>query len=110
MDQTDNHIHHSDRFKSRLFEFRSVARRKLLLSLSITLVVMILELVGGILTNSIALISDAGHMFTHALAILISLVAVVIARKPPCHNRTFGLYRPEILAAFINGIFLLLVL
>ncbi len=79
------------------------------MSLSITVLVMILELVGGVLTNSIALISDAGHMFTHALAISISLAAVIIARKPPCHHRTFGLYRAEILAAFINGIFLLLV-
>lgn len=70
---------------------------------------MVVELVGGILTHSIALVSDAGHMFTHAFAIGISLVAIMIARKPPCHHRTFGLYRAEILAAFVNGLFLLLV-
>jgi cobalt-zinc-cadmium efflux system protein len=67
------------------------------------------EIAGGILANSIALISDAGHMFTHAFAIGISLVAILIARKPLCHHRTFGLYRAEILAAFVNGIFLLVV-
>jgi len=46
-------------------------------------------------------------MFTHAFAIGISLLANFIARKPPCHHRTFGLYRAEVLAAFINGLFLL---
>lgn len=96
-------------FSEHLFEYRSVAARKLALSLSITAIVMIIEIVGGFLTGSIALISDAGHMFTHCFALSISLVAIRIARKPPCHHRTFGLYRAEILAAFINGLFLLLV-
>jgi cobalt-zinc-cadmium efflux system protein len=96
-------------FTEHLFEYRSVEKRKLLLSLSITVVVMVIEFIGGIITHSIALVSDAGHMFTHAFAIGISLVAIIIARKPPCHHRTFGLYRAEILAAFINGLFLLLV-
>jgi len=96
-------------FSEHLFEYRSVEKKKLTLSLAITLVVMIVELIGGFLTHSIALISDAGHMFTHCFAIGISLVAIGIARKPPCHHRTFGLYRAEILAAFVNGLFLLLV-
>lgn len=96
-------------FSEHLFEYRSVEKRKLTLSLSITLVVMVVEVIGGSLTGSIALISDAGHMFTHAFALGISLIAIMIARKPPCHHRTFGLYRAEILAAFINGLFLLLV-
>jgi cobalt-zinc-cadmium efflux system protein len=86
-----------------------VAARRLALSLAITLVVMVVEVVGGMLTGSIALISDAGHMFTHSFAISISLAAIVIARRPPCHHRTFGLYRAEILAAFVNGLFLLVV-
>ena len=96
-------------FTQHLFEYRSVAKRKLVLSLTITAIVMVVELLGGFLTNSIALISDAGHMFTHCFAIGISLIAILIARKPPCHHRTFGLYRAEILAALINGLFLLLV-
>ncbi len=97
--------HHSDH----IFEYRSVDRRKLVLSLSITLIVMVIELIGGYLTNSISLISDAGHMFTHAFAISIGLAAILIAARPPCHHRTFGLFRSEVLAAFINGLFLLLV-
>ncbi len=96
-------------FSEHLFEYRSMEKKKLMLSLTITLLVMIVELIGGFLTQSIALISDAGHMFTHCFAIGISLVAIGIARKPPCHHRTFGLYRAEILAAFINGLFLFLV-
>jgi cobalt-zinc-cadmium efflux system protein len=100
---------HESAFSEHLFEYRAVAARRLVLSLSITLVVMVVQIVGGVLTGSIALISDSGHMFTHSFAITISLVAIVIARRPPCHHRTFGLYRAEILAAFINGLFLLVV-
>lgn len=96
-------------FSDHLFEYRSVEKKKLLLSLYITSVVMLLELIGGYFTHSIALISDAGHMFTHCFAIGLSLIAILIARKPPCHQKTFGLYRAEILAAFINGLFLLFV-
>ena len=96
-------------FSEHLFAYRSVANKKLLLSLTITFFVMGIELIGGFLTRSIALISDAGHMFTHCFAIGISLVAIRIARKPPCHHRTFGLYRAEVLAAFVNGLFLLLI-
>jgi cobalt-zinc-cadmium efflux system protein len=92
-----------------LFEYRHVEQKKLMLSLSITVLAMILEFVGGYLTNSMALLSDAGHMFTHAFALIIGLAAIFIARKPPCHHQTFGLYRAEVLAAFVNGLFLLAV-
>ncbi len=103
MENTEGKSAYSDH----LFQFRTVERKKLILSLSITIIVMIIEIIGGIITNSIALISDAGHMFTHAFAIGISLLANFIARKPPCHHKTFGLYRAEVLAAFINGLFLI---
>lgn len=93
-------------YSDHLFQFRSVERKKLVLSFTITLTVMVVEIVGGLITNSIALLSDASHMFTHAFAIGISLLANFIARKPPCHHKTFGLYRAEVLAAFINGLFL----
>ena len=92
-----------------LQEYRAVEKRKLLLSLLITTAVMGLEFVGGFVFGSIALLSDGGHMFTHSFAIGIGLAAILIARKPPCHHRTFGLYRAEILAAFINGLFLLFI-
>jgi len=94
-------------FSEHLFQYRSVERKKLYISLIITTTVMVLEIIGGLITNSIALLSDAGHMFTHSFAICISLLAINIARKPPCHHKTFGLYRAEVLAAFINGLFLI---
>jgi cobalt-zinc-cadmium efflux system protein len=108
MSSSEKHSHESP-FSEHLFEYRTVASRRLALSLGITLVVMVVEVVGGVLSGSIALISDAGHMFTHCFAVTISLAAIVIARRPPCHHRTFGLYRAEILAAFVNGLFLLVV-
>lgn len=67
---------------------------------------MVVEIVGGLLFNSMALISDAGHMFTHSFALLISLGALLFANKPSCHHRTFGFYRIEILAALFNSLFL----
>ncbi len=93
-----------------LSEYRSVEKKKLSLSLMITFIAMIIEFIGGYISNSVALISDAGHMFTHCFAIGIALAAIFIAvKRPPCHHRTFGLFRTEILAAFINGLFLLAV-
>ena len=87
-------------------DYRSVERRKLKLAMTVTAVVMAFEIVGGFLTNSLALLSDAGHMFTHLFALGVALFAIVIASKAPCHHRTFGLYRAEILAALFNSIFL----
>jgi cobalt-zinc-cadmium efflux system protein len=110
----DDHHHNEDTdhrgaFAHRLFGYRSVEKRKLLISLVVTTFFMLVEVIGGFFSGSIALISDAGHMFTHCFAIIIGLVAIAIAQKPPCHHRTFGLYRAEILASFVNGIFLVLV-
>ncbi len=89
-----------------LFEYRSVEKNKLKLTMAITGIMMIEEVVGGLLTNSLALISDAGHMFTHFFALLISFGAILCANRKSCHHRTFGFYRVEILAALFNSVFL----
>ena len=89
-----------------LFEYRSVEKRKLKQAIAVTAIVMVAEIIGGFLTNSMALISDAGHMFTHSFALLISLGAILYANKPACHHRTYGIYRIEILAALFNSLFL----
>lgn len=89
-----------------LFEYRLVEKRKLKQAIAVTAIVMVAEIIGGFLTNSIALISDAGHMFTHSFALLISLGAILCATKPACHHRTYGIYRIEILAALFNSLFL----
>lgn len=88
-------------------QYRALEKKRLGLSLVITSVVMVVEVIGGFLSNSIALLTDAGHMFTHLFAISISLFGIYLASKPSCHHKTFGLYRAEILTAFINGLFLL---
>ncbi len=76
---------------------------------AITGAIFIVEVIGGIITNSLALLSDAGHMLTHLFALLISLFAIMFASKPPTQRKTYGFYRLEILAALLNGIILLLI-
>jgi cobalt-zinc-cadmium efflux system protein len=69
---------------------------------------MVVELVAGILASSLALISDAGHMLTDAVALGLALAALRLANRPPTGSFTYGLRRAEILSAQINGITLLL--
>jgi len=83
--------------------------RPLWIALFLTSAVLIAEVVGGILTNSLALISDAAHMFTGSAALVISLTAIRIGKRPADIRRTFGYYRFEILAAAFNSILLFLV-
>lgn len=64
------------------------------------------ELVGGFLTNSLALLSDAGHMLTDSVSLFIALVAQYLVQKARGKRMTYGLYRLEVLAALVNGIFL----
>lgn len=70
---------------------------------------MIIEAVGGVLTNSLALLSDAGHMLSDAGALALSLLAMWFASRPPSASKTFGYHRFEILAALINGVTLVLI-
>jgi len=83
--------------------------RPLWIALILTTVFLIAEIIGGILTNSLALISDAAHMFTDSAALAISLAAIRIGKRPADSARTFGYYRFEILAAALNAILLFLV-
>lgn len=69
---------------------------------------MIAEAVGGWWTNSLALLADAGHMLTDVAALTLTLTAIWFASRPATSKKTFGYYRLEILAAFINGIALVL--
>jgi cobalt-zinc-cadmium efflux system protein len=87
----------------------SSTQQNMLAVLSITAGIMIAEIIGGLLANSLALLSDAGHMLTDILALSLSLVAMRFARKPPTPAKTFGFYRLEILAAFFNGMLLLII-
>ncbi len=80
--------------------------RYLGIALVITISFFIVELAGGILTNSLALLTDAWHMLNHIFALVFALVAAWLALRPVTMQRTYGYYRAEILAAFLNGIFL----
>ena len=78
-------------------------------TLVINLIFLAIEITGGILTNSLALIADAGHMLTDVGAISLALMMAYIARRPATPERTFGLLRAEVLGAFINGATLVLI-
>lgn len=77
-------------------------------ALALTFVYMIAEAVGGWLSNSLALLADAGHMLTDVAAMSLTLFAFWFAGRPATSKKTYGYYRMEILAAFINGVALVL--
>lgn len=79
-------------------------RRGLLIAMALTSSVMGVEVIGGIVSNSLALLSDAWHMFSDLMALLLCYLASRISTRPATWNRTYGYHRVEILAAFVNGI------
>jgi len=81
----------------------SANKRRLALTLLLSGGYMVAEVIGGLLTNSLALLADAGHMFSDVAALGLSLFAIWIAERPPTPKRTYGYYRAEILAALVNG-------
>jgi len=86
---------------------RSSDRKRLGQALCLTVAILVAEAVGGWVSNSLALISDAGHMLTDVSALALSLVALWIAEKPATLKKTYGFYRTEILSALANGVTLL---
>jgi cobalt-zinc-cadmium efflux system protein len=78
-------------------------------ALIINLVFLAVEVIGGILTNSLALLADAGHMTTDVGALVLALLMAHISRRPATPERTFGLLRAEVLGAFVNGAALVLI-
>jgi len=81
--------------------------KRLTTALAITGFIFLMELAGGFLSNSLALKSDAGHLFGDVMALGLSLLAVKLSKLPPSSKRTFGYHRSEVLAAIINGTTLL---
>src|SRR5579872_2268503 len=78
-------------------------RGRMIWAIGITGVVLVLEAVGGVVSGSLALLSDAGHMLTDLAALLISLAAMIMAAKPASSRHTFGFARLEVLAALGNA-------
>ena len=84
-------------------------KKVLRVSFIVIAVFMVVEIVGGLLTNSLALLSDAGHMFSDAAALGLSLLAFHFGERPGSRSNTFGYKRFEILAALLNGLTLMLI-
>ncbi len=85
----------------------STLARRLNLALAMTAGILVIEVIGGILTRSLALLSDAGHVLADLFALGISAYALRLSRVPPDRARTFGYHRAEVFAALVNGIGLL---
>ena len=82
------------------------SRRLLAISLGLTTIVLVVQIVGAILSGSLALLADAAHMFTDAAALVIALVASSVAARPADDRRTFGYQRVEVFGALVNGVIL----
>lgn len=82
-------------------------RGRLIIALALSVAVLVVEIVGAIVTGSLALLADAGHVLTDVAGVSLAIGAVTLAARPPTSARTFGFYRLEILAAVVNGVLLL---
>ena len=88
---------------------RTNNRKSLTMALLITASIMVLEFAGGLMTKSLALLSDSGHMLSDCISLALSLAALWFATRPPSARKTYGYYRFEILAALFNGITLFII-
>ena len=96
------HDHHGHGHHDHAHDLRGASKRSLVLALILISTYMVAEVIGGILSGSLALLADAGHMLTDAAAIVMALVAIWIGQKEASVERTFGYHRTEILAALAN--------
>src|SRR5215208_604296 len=90
-------------------QHKSESWRRLSLVLILTTFYMFAEVVGAWWTGSLALLADAGHMFTDVGALILALVAVWFGSRPATSSKTFGYYRLEIIAALVNGVALVVI-
>jgi cobalt-zinc-cadmium efflux system protein len=91
--------HHLDHVKE-----QQASKRTLWITLMLTLFFTLVEVVGGILSNSLALLSDSAHMLSDVIALSLSMVAIYLAARKPNRKYTFGFLRFEIIASFLNGL------
>ncbi len=96
-----HHQHYHDRAHARDPASR---RRKLLLAFVLTVLVMVVEVVGGVWSGSLALLADAGHMLVDALALLLAVVGATMAARPADARRSYGYGRMEVLVGFVNAL------
>ena len=99
-----HHHHESTHGPDTTGRSRAAERRGLRRALLLTATILVAEVIGGYVSNSLALLADAGHMFTDALAIALAYAAIGFATRPPTAHKTYGWYRLEVLAALANGV------
>lgn len=104
MNNQSKYFHHVEHRK-----FQSSSKATLWSSLIITLIFTIVEFVGGLYANSLALLSDSFHMLSDVLALGLSMLAIYFASKPPTKHYTYGFLRLEIIVAFLNGLALIVI-
>jgi cobalt-zinc-cadmium efflux system protein len=83
--------------------------KRLLWAIAVTLLILVIEVIGGLVSNSLALLSDAGHVLTDTFALGLSLVASLMTHRPAGRKATYGYHRMGVLAASINGVILVAV-
>ena len=87
----------------------SSSQTRVIIALVLTGAFMVVEVIGGIISGSLALLADAGHMLTDTMALALAAAAFQVSKRPPGGSLTYGYQRFQILAAFVNGLSLLLV-
>lgn len=97
-DHVHGHHHH-----------HAAAGKTLAVALFITLFFAVLEVIGGLISDSLALMGDAGHMFSDSASLGLAAFAAWLAKKPPSHRHSYGMLRAEVVAALINSLFMLLI-
>ena len=103
-----NHQHH-DIDGQHIHTHQTHLQKKFKIALVITFFVFLVEVVGGIWSGSLALLSDAAHVMSDVLSLLISWFAIYLSTRPATSSRTFGYHRAEVFAAFVNGISLIVI-
>ncbi|HEY2715805.1 MAG TPA: cation diffusion facilitator family transporter [Solirubrobacterales bacterium] len=105
-----SHAGHSHGYGAHALEARREdSRRRMWVALAINLALFAIEVVGGILAGSLAVLADAGHLLSDVASIVLALIAARLAAKPASGRRTFGYARSEVLAALVNGLLLVAV-
>ena len=103
----DHGHHHDGEEDGHQHDHQHHLQGKFRFAILLTTFVFGVELVGGILSNSLALLSDAAHVFSDSLSLIMSWLAIYLSTRPATSSRTYGYHRTEVFAAFINGISLI---
>ena len=104
-----HHHDHYDHGHAHVHEASESNFRRVLVALTLTGTFMVVEVIGGIISGSLALLADAGHMLTDTMALALAAAAFHVSKRPADGNLTYGYQRFQMLAAFVNGLSLLLI-